>query len=249
MNSDPEQDATEVFTRIRLERVSEKVAAQLKKVISEGLFKVGDRLPPERELAELMAVSRASVREAIQMLELQGLVETVHGGGSIVRNLTEQEIRKPIEILLEEDRQRVLEITEVRAFMEAWGAREAAKNRGDDDLARIRSYLREMEKDLEKGRIRHEVDFKFHSEIAGSTHNTFFLHLMDSVHQLINYSIKFHREQLFLTEAESSGLSRKVIHRQPKRPWPSIFVSWPTNSGRECWGASLAALRKDVAQL
>jgi GntR family transcriptional repressor for pyruvate dehydrogenase complex len=224
MNSDPEQDTTEAFTRIRLERVSEKVAAQLKKVISEGLFKVGARLPAERELAELMGVSRASVREAIQMLELQGLVETVHGGGSIVRNLTEQEIRKPIEILLEEDRQRVLEITEVRAFMEAWGAREAAKNRGEDDLARIRFFLQEMEKDLEKGRIRHEVDFKFHIEIAGSTHNTFFLHLMDSVHQLISYSVKFHREQLFLTRGDQEtilGHHRRIFRSVEKGDPPA----------------------------
>ena len=54
-----------LFTPIRVERVADKVAEQVKKLISDGVVKVGDRLPPERELAEQMGVSRASVREAL----------------------------------------------------------------------------------------------------------------------------------------------------------------------------------------
>jgi GntR family transcriptional regulator, transcriptional repressor for pyruvate dehydrogenase complex len=192
----PTQDP--VFRPIRLERVAEKVANQLKKAISNGVFKVGNRLPSERELAEQMGVSRTSVREAIQQLELLGIVDTFHGGGSIVRNLTDQEIRSPMEIVLEQDKERVLELAEVRAFMEAWAAKRAAANRTDAELQLIRGFLEEMELDLEKGRIRPEIDFKFHAEIASATHNTIFLHLIQSVHQLISYSVKVHREQIFV---------------------------------------------------
>ncbi|MFH0823271.1 MAG: GntR family transcriptional regulator, partial [Pseudomonadota bacterium] len=71
-----------LFQPIRLERISHKVANQLKKAISDGVLRVGSRLPAERELAEQMGVSRPSIREAIQQLELQGIVETVHGGGT-----------------------------------------------------------------------------------------------------------------------------------------------------------------------
>jgi GntR family transcriptional regulator, transcriptional repressor for pyruvate dehydrogenase complex len=200
----PTQDS--VFRPIRLERVAEKVANQLKMAIGNGVFKVGNRLPSERELAEQMGVSRTSVREAIQQLELLGIIETVHGGGSIVRNLTEQEIRSPMETVLEQDKVRVLELTEVRAFMEAWAAKRAAANRTDAELELIHGFLEEMERDLEKGQIRPEIDFKFHAEIAAATHNTIFLHLIQNIHQLISYSIKVHREQVFLTREDQQTI-------------------------------------------
>jgi DNA-binding FadR family transcriptional regulator len=180
-----------------MERVADKVADQLKRLISDGVVKVGGRLPPERELAEQMGVSRVSVREALQQLEMLGMLETVHGGGSIVRNITGQEIRRTLEIFLERDPKRVLELAELRAFMEAWAAREAAKHRTEADLETIRGYLEEMEQDFEKGQIRYDVDFKFHTEIAAATHNTIYLHLIDNIYGLINYSIKVHREDVF----------------------------------------------------
>lgn len=195
-----------LFRPIRLERVSEKVANQLKEVISEGALKVGDRLPSERDLAEQMGVSRASVREALQILAAQGIIESFHGGGSVVCNITDEEIRRPMQIFLEGDRQRVRELTEVRAFMEAWAAREAAKNRTDIELERIRGYLDEMERDFAKGQIRFEVDFKFHAEIAAATHNTIFVHLIDSIYGLISYSVKIHRELVFVAEEDQATI-------------------------------------------
>ena len=206
MANDSQDRSGGVFSRIKLERVSEKVANQLKKVISDGLFKVGDRVPSERELAEQMGVSRPSVREAIQLLELQGMIETVHGGGSVVRKVTEQDIGKPIEIFLKDDRQRVLELTEVRAFMESWAARQAGLHCTDAEVARIRGYLEEMERDFEQGEIRFEIDFKFHTEIAAATHNTIFVHLIDSIYQLINYSIQVHREQVFVQREDQEKI-------------------------------------------
>ncbi|MBI5252748.1 MAG: FadR family transcriptional regulator [Desulfomonile tiedjei] len=189
-----------LFTPIRLERISQKVANQLKKAISNGVLRVGERLPSERELAEQMGVSRPSIREAIQQLELQGIVEIVHGGGTIVKNITEQEILKPIEMFLGADRLRVLELTEIRALLETWAARQAALHRTEEELARMRGYLDEMEDDFEKGRIRYEIDFKFHTEIVAAAHNTIFLHLMSSIYQWVNYSIRIHREQVFVTK-------------------------------------------------
>lgn len=206
MTNKPDQPQDGVFSAIRIERVSEKVARQIKKAISDGVFKMGDRIPAERELAEQMGVSRPSVREAIQILELQGMLETIRGGGSVVKNIAEQEIQRPIETFLKEDRQRVLELTEVRAMMETWGARHAAANRTEQELERMLGYLKEMEQDYEKGRIRPEVDFKFHTEIAAATHNTIFVHLIDSIYHLLNYSVKVHREQVFAARLDQETI-------------------------------------------
>jgi GntR family transcriptional repressor for pyruvate dehydrogenase complex len=212
------------FDPIRVERVSEKVAGQLTKRISDGSLKVGDRLPSERDLSEQMGVSRTSVREALQQLEMQGILETVHGGGSVIRNITGQEIRKPIERFIEQDKKRVLELAELRAFMEAWAAREAARNRTDQELDTMRGYLEEMERDFENGAIRYDVDFKYHTEIAAATHNTIYLHLIDNIYSLINYSVKVHREEVFVSrESQETILNhhRKVYQgirdRDPER--------------------------------
>ncbi len=211
------------FTPIRLERVADKVVTQLKKAISDGQLRVGDRLPPERELAGLMGVSRPSVREAIQRLELLGMVETTQGGGSVVRSLAEQEIETPIEMVLGDDKQRVLELAEVRAFMEAWAARQAAQNRTDEELELMRGCLEEMEKAFEKGVTAFELDLKFHSEIAAATHNVIYLHFVNSVYSLINYSIKVHREQVLTGKDDQERIlndHRKIFNaiqdRNPK---------------------------------
>ena len=201
-----------LFTPIRIERVADKVAQQLKKLISDGVVKVGGRLPPERELAEQMGVSRASVREALQQLEMQGMLEIVHGGGSIVRNITGEEIRKTLELVLERDPKRVLELAELRAFMEAWAAKEAAKHRTETELETMRGYLEEMERDFEKGQIRYDGDFKYHTEIAAATHNTIYLHLIDNIYHLISYSIKVHREEVFTARGDQETILNHHRH-------------------------------------
>lgn len=212
-----------IFGKIKLERLSEKVAFQLKQAIAESVFKVGERLPSERDLARQMGVSRPSVREAIQQLELQGILETVHGGGSIVRNIAEQEIQKPMEILLGHDKRKVVELTEVRALMETWAARRAAENRNEEDLQRMQGYLEEMERDLERGHIRPEIDIQFHTEIAAASHNTIFLHVISSIYQLISYSIRLHREEVFTSQAEQQKIFNhhlrvfKAIQKQDAR--------------------------------
>jgi GntR family transcriptional repressor for pyruvate dehydrogenase complex len=206
MADSDKKNPEQLFRPIRLERVAQKVATQLKKVISDGVFKVGERLPSERELAETMGVSRPSIREAIQQLEIMGMVETVHGGGSIVRNITEQQILRPIEIFLEEDPRKVLELTEVRAFMEGWAAKQAAKNRTEVELKRMEKFLRLMELDFDSGRIHPEADFSFHAEIAAASHNTIFLHLMHSIMQLIGSSVRIYREQIFVTTEEQETI-------------------------------------------
>ncbi|MGO8819743.1 MAG: FadR/GntR family transcriptional regulator [Desulfomonilaceae bacterium] len=209
--------------------MSEKVGEQLIKAISEGRFKVGEKLPSQPDLAELMGVSRPSIREAVKLLELQGMIETVQGGGTIVRNVAAQEIRTPIEVLLDADKEKILELTDVRALLEVWSAKRAASNRTEDELQQILSLIEGMEKDFETGSIHYELDVKFHKEIAGATHNTILTHLLGSFFDLIRESIKFHREQMFVSRADQIKIlehHRRVYEairdRDPERAQASM---------------------------
>src|ERR1700693_3568440 len=75
------------FEIIRKNKVYEEVAKQIERLILKKL-KPGDKLPSERELAEMLKVSRSSIRDAIRSLELVGVVEPRQGAGTIVRELS-----------------------------------------------------------------------------------------------------------------------------------------------------------------
>ncbi len=212
MNMNLNKSPRQVFSPVRSERLADKVAGQLKKAIINGVFKIGERLPSERELCEQMGVSRPSIRAALHELEVLGMVETVHGGGSIVKNLTDHSVRNAIEVVLEEDPRKVVELTEVRAFMEAWAANQAAKNRTPEDLELIRSHLDAMERDFESKEVHSEADSKFHAEIAAASHNTIFLHVMQNIIQLVNQSVAVNREKVFVSRDDQEKILNQ--HRQ-----------------------------------
>lgn len=212
-NSSNQRNPVEpIFRKIRSERLSEKVADQLRTAIGEGRFKVGEKLPSQPDLAELMGVSRPSIREAVKLLELQGMIETVQGGGTVVRNIAAQEIGTPIETLLVNDKEKVIELMDVRALLEVWSAKRAASNRTEDELKQILSLTEEMQKDFDAGSIRYELDAKFHKEIAGATHNTILTHIVGSVFDLIRESIRFHREEVFVSRRDQ----KKILEHHMK---------------------------------
>ena len=76
------------FQAVKVPRVSDSIVAQIEGMILEGLLKPGEKLPPERELAERLDVSRPSLREAIVVLESRGLLQSRRGGGTFVRDVT-----------------------------------------------------------------------------------------------------------------------------------------------------------------
>ena len=115
-------------------KLYEQVVVRLREHVAASDLDVGDRLPPERELAERLGVSRASVRQAIVVLEVQGLVEVRHGGGTYLRERVLDS--EPVEELVAR-RRRLPDVLEAREARETKLAELAAQRRTDDDLAEI----------------------------------------------------------------------------------------------------------------
>ncbi|MDA8414531.1 MAG: GntR family transcriptional regulator, partial [Desulfobacteraceae bacterium] len=84
------------FQPIKPKKVSSQIADQIRSSILSGEFAPGDKLPPERELAEMFSVSRPSVREALNMLASAGLVMSYQGGGTVVMSLVETATGNPL---------------------------------------------------------------------------------------------------------------------------------------------------------
>ena len=111
------------FRRIAPQRISDRVADEIARLIATGRLIPGQRLPGERDLAVRMGVSRVSIRAALQQLKAQGLVSAVQGGGTRVKS-SAVELDRPLSELLRLNRENLHDLAEIRAILEVWAARE-----------------------------------------------------------------------------------------------------------------------------
>ncbi|MBU5638872.1 FadR family transcriptional regulator [Geomonas sp. Red69] len=194
------------FTPIKPKKVSTQIAEQIRSSILAGEFNPGEKLPPERELAELFGVSRPSVREALNILTSSGLVETYQGGGTLVRSLVENSAAMPLTELIRIDGDRALDVIEVRKGMESWTAWYAATRALPEDIRRIEAVIEGMRKNLEDLKHSEDFDAHFHMLVARATHNVVWSHMMQSIFEAMQ---EFQRDvwrAVYLTEEDQQLL-------------------------------------------
>jgi GntR family transcriptional regulator, transcriptional repressor for pyruvate dehydrogenase complex len=171
------------LTPVTRARVYEEVVRRLRDYVSEGGLERGDRLPPERELAERLGVSRVSIRQALVALEVNGWVEVRHGDGTYLR--WPAALGGSMHKLLEK-RRRLPEVLEAREALETKLAELAAERRTDDDLRAINDALDDMAADIKGGGIGADADAAFHHAIVVAARNAVLARLMESIADLIH---------------------------------------------------------------
>lgn len=169
------------FQPIKPKKVSAQIADQIRSSILAGEFAPGDKLPPERELAEMFGVSRPSVREALNVLASSGLVMSYQGGGTVVKSLVETSASNPLSELIRVQQDRALDVIEVRKCMESWTAWYAAERALPDDIRRMDEIIAGMKQNLELKQPSEDLDANLHIIIARATHNVVWLHLMQNL--------------------------------------------------------------------
>jgi GntR family transcriptional repressor for pyruvate dehydrogenase complex len=169
------------FQPIKPKKISSQIADQIRISILAGDFSPGDKLPPERKLAELFGVSRPSVREALKALASAGLITSQHGGGTVVMSLMETASPNALSGLIRMRQDRALDVIEVRKCMESWTSFYAAQRALPEDIRRMESVIAGMERNLEGLRQSEDLDANFHILIARATHNIVWLHLMQNI--------------------------------------------------------------------
>jgi GntR family transcriptional regulator, transcriptional repressor for pyruvate dehydrogenase complex len=181
---------------VRKTKVYEKIAEQIQRLIRDGLLKPGDKLPPERELADMFQVSRSSLRDAIRALELMGLVEPRQGEGTVVRAPSPESLINPLATVLLREREFVGELLEFRAMIEPALARRAASNASSEDLLHLEDILRRQKEKVDRGELAVEEDSEFHYAIAHAARNSVVLKVLDAFMDLLKES----REQSLQVE-------------------------------------------------
>jgi GntR family transcriptional regulator, transcriptional repressor for pyruvate dehydrogenase complex len=170
---------------IRRVKLYEEVASRIRDLIASGELGPGQALPSERKLAEQFKVGRAVIREAIRQLEVSGLVESRHGGGNYVREVTVEHLVAPIASVLNDMGHLREELMDARLFFEPQIAREAAICATLDDLRRLEDVIRRQEERSTDGQATAEEDAEFHSLLASATHNTVVVRVMEVIDNLL----------------------------------------------------------------
>lgn len=144
-----------------------KIADSIADAIEAGQYKLGDRLPTERDLAEQFGVSRPSVREATIALEMMGMIETVHGQGNFVSARVRPTTLSSVEIDTEAG---AFELIEACRVFEGEAAALAATAITDDQIARLEALVERMAR---RGSVQDEdADREFHLVIAHASGNS-----------------------------------------------------------------------------
>jgi Transcriptional regulators len=176
-------------------KVYEQVIEQIKSKIKSGEIKKGDKLPSEREMSELIGVSRTSVREAIRALEVVGLVESKQGAGNYIKTNFDNSLFEPLSVMFMLQESSVKEMYDLRETLELECAKLSAKNIEDNELALLtaivdRMYLAGSEEESL------ELDIKFHYLIAKASRNVLLINMLDVISQLMDEFIQKSRMQI-----------------------------------------------------
>jgi GntR family transcriptional repressor for pyruvate dehydrogenase complex len=163
-------------------RLYEQVAEQITSWIAANGLGPGDRLPPERELASRLGVSRATLSQALVALEVVGVVVVRHGDGTVLT--TKAPTGRVIEAI-RAHADRLPEIIEARDTLETKLAALAAERRDDDDLAAIDAALEAMAAEIEAGGRGVQGDEAFHAAVTRAARSALLGQMMEAIGELI----------------------------------------------------------------
>jgi GntR family transcriptional regulator, transcriptional repressor for pyruvate dehydrogenase complex len=181
------------------QRRSDEALRQILDLIFQGQLAPGSRLPAERELAELIGVSRNTLRDALNKLEARGYIERRDRSGNYVCTAIPQQLSAPLEEIVAKDVVGLRDIVDIRKALETWAARKAAEAPTADLLKQLRDCVRTMRanaalKSDEQFARYSGADRRFHEVIAEMTGNPVYVHLFHYFTALLSRSMTITRE-------------------------------------------------------
>ena len=195
-------------------RLVDNIISEIKDKIIQGELKDGDMLASQDELAKTMGVSRASLREALNRLELMGLIESKQGRGTFVRTVAHTDFMNPLTSFLAMDQESALDLLEARRYIEGAVASLAAENASEEDLEKLKQVLEQMEKASSPKDLKSFIamDVQFHMLVAECSKNQVMAKIAEIIRDLLHQLI----QKFFDTVASnvSDAMSRTITLHQ-----------------------------------
>jgi GntR family transcriptional regulator, transcriptional repressor for pyruvate dehydrogenase complex len=161
-------------------RVSDQVADQIRLLITRELLAEGERLPPERDLAERFGVSRPMISQALRMLSLMGLVEIRQGSGAYVLRRPQGMVTASVGLMLDLDHGPLDDLAELRLWLETLGAVNAT-----GDTAELRAALRRLAGATGSAAAWIAADTVFHANVVRAAGNAYLTAVYEGVHTAV----------------------------------------------------------------
>jgi GntR family transcriptional regulator, transcriptional repressor for pyruvate dehydrogenase complex len=227
------------YQPIERRKVYEQIAEQLLGQIGSRRLRPGDALPSERELTESFSVGRSSIREALRMLESQGVIVAANGGAFVVADVVNP-LNSSLRLLFTLDEQTGMhDLFELRRILDCEAAALAAERRGETHLAEMEAAIAEMETALADGTRGDgfiDADLRFHLAVAEATGNRLLLHSMHAVRDVVR------RALMTVFVIPNSPESAVVEHRAVR----AAIASGDADRARREMRAHLARVETDV---
>jgi GntR family transcriptional repressor for pyruvate dehydrogenase complex len=172
------------FDSFEKDVLPEKIVKSLLSLIKEKQLLPGDKLPPERELAELMHVGRPALREALRALSIMNVVEVRPGSGTYVTALQPEQLVAHLDFVFDLDEPSIFHLFDTRKTLELRTVTLAAQQISAEEIAELECCLAEMIAATDGSESRESLDRKFHRSIAVASGNPFLARFVRVVNRL-----------------------------------------------------------------
>lgn len=183
-----EKDRTQLSLVLNKSKPFDTILRYFKEATLADDLKPGDCLLPERDLAEAVGVSRASLRETLKALEILGIIVSVPGQGSYILPPNIRALSSFFELMLALMPTFSENILEFRLTLECQAVRLATKRATPREIALLREIIDKMPQSLDREQLGVDADFEFHRIIMRATHNELFVFVYDIIEALLKRS-------------------------------------------------------------
>jgi GntR family transcriptional regulator, transcriptional repressor for pyruvate dehydrogenase complex len=197
--------------------LTEQLVQRLESLVLKGVLSPGEQLPSERQLAGLLSVSRASLRQALKVLQVMGVLEVRHGSGNYLSAAAEEILKVPPRVLVPLRGLTQAELFEVRRAMEAEAAAAAAERATEKEIELMRIELNGMRANRHD-RVAYGVhDLAFHNAIAAASSNRCFIWFLSLANKVLYQALlrRPNRKSLESSIEEHENILRAIEIRNP----------------------------------
>lgn len=183
------------------------VIGYTKNEILSGRLKQGDKLPPERELAAKIGVGRTSVREALRVMEILGLIESIQGSGNFISANFEKSITETLSMMFLLLHTGGQELNEVRGCLELKAAELAIDNITFDGIKTLEDIMQKMGSTTSEDE-EYSLDTQLHHEIAAASNNAILIQILNAMSALTDGFIRDIRKSILSDSRNRTRLNK-----------------------------------------
>lgn len=214
---------------LKPKKLADQVFERIRDLIFKGDLRPGEQLKSERELSEILSVSRPTIRQAIRKLIELGLIENRQGQGTYICNPKEARGHNMLREMIDWGEASLRDLLEVRMALECQAATSAALRATAADVTALERHVEDMRTSIEEGELGILEDVRFHMTLAYATKNQVQIMLMKNLYDLLHFGIEESLKQLYMDPAnletiltQHKSVSDAIRQRDPDSAYEAM---------------------------